>query len=378
MRLYRLLPAIAVLVLLGATLAGGLVAFRLTGPGGGAVETMMERWLRRDATAGVEVYPGILPPALDAMLNSGVTGDPRARVTLPVHPGARLLGSSYVHEPDGDLVWMMYDVPGDLASVAAVIAQQLSADPWIVIGGSGEETSRVIHFANARLGNVQGQAIVELEPRADSFRLTVQRDAGETALTVRRTALSPSIGAITSLDLTVDRVNGGLAAQAGLRVGDRIVRVDDTPVATRQELAAALQSLVNAGPPRAAITYLVAAPVDSVPVEPFLTPKTAIVLPPGFPAPDAWEGLTVIEYGWGPQLGYQAAFATTATSAAVANRVRDGLAAAGWEISGETPQGAATLWQIAKPDEGRSGQVGIGPLPGDSAYLQVVVQIQGG
>lgn len=136
---------------------------------------MMERWLRRDATAGVEVYPGILPPALDEMLNRDATSlrDP---ITLPIAPGERLIGSSYVHEPDGDLVSVMYDIDGDIGTIAQAITDQMNKAPWTVFGGDGEEALRTVQFGNTQVAGVQGRAIIELNPNPQDYRLTVSRD----------------------------------------------------------------------------------------------------------------------------------------------------------------------------------------------------------
>lgn len=383
MRLYRALPFIVALVLLGTTAIATVLAFRATGPGSNAATTMMERWLRRDATAGVEVYPGILPPALDEMLNRDATSL-RDRITLPIAPGARLIGSSYVHEPDGDLVSVMYDIDGDIGTIAQAITDQMNKAPWTVFGGDGEETLRTVQFGNTQVAGVQGRAIIELNPNPQDYRLTVSRDGRDTMLTVRRTARTSTVGATMQPNLTVQRVDPGPTSRAGLRLGDRIVKINDTPVTNPQELAVAMQAMAHSGPPRAALTYFVAAAAAGAPApEPFITPKTALALPSTFPAPAAWRGLTVISYAWGPQqsggLGFEASMASKSPSATVMSQVRDGLAAAGWQVTAAPAQQAGvTQLQITKTDQGLSGQVAIAPNPDDSAYIQVVLQIQGG
>jgi hypothetical protein len=62
----------------------------------------------------------------------------------------------------------------------------------------------------------------------------------------------------------------------------------------------------------------------------------------------------------------------------VATKVRDGLKAAGWQITADQPQGFATQLQIAHQGQGLVGQVAIDQFPEDPAYIQVLVQIQSG
>jgi len=110
-------------------------------------------------------------------------------------------------------------------------------------------------------------------------------------------------------------------------------------------------------------------------------PRTPIPLPQEFPAQQAWQGLTVVRYAFGQQEGgkvYRASLVSKDAAAAVANRMRDGLKAAGWQITADRPQGFATQLQIANAGQGLAGQVVVDQLPQDSAYIQVVVQIQSG
>ena len=384
MRRNIVLPAVVALLVVFAAAAGFLSSRVTSGPGGGSVLEMTERWLREDARSNVEVYAGAVPPALDQLLNSGVT-NPADRVSLPIHPQAKLLGSSYMHQPDGtDLVWMMYDVDGDIGTVAQTIAGQLDTSPWQVTAGLGEDTTRVVRFQNSRIADLEGSAIVRLNPNADGYRLTVARSGQDTTLDVKLTALTPSIGARIQPDLTVGRVDPGSGRAAGLLTGDRIVRVNDTGVKNPQELAAALQAVANAGSPRAAVTYIVALGAQedagSVP-RAFVPPQKPLALPQTFPGVQAWQGLTVLRYAWGAEQGgkaYQASMVSRDSASAVAGRVRDGLKAAGWQITGDAPRGFATELQVASSAAGLSGQVSIDQFAEDSAYIQVVVQLQSG
>ena len=386
MRRSTVFPAIAVFLVVFAVAAAGFATSRLQGggSGGGAVTKMAERWLRDDGATGVEINPGVVTPVLDHLLNAGATS-PADRMSLPVHPQAKLLGSSHLKQPaGGDLVWVMYDVEGDVAAVTEAIIAQLDASPWQVMAQIAQATERVIQFQNTRLADFEGSAIVRLYPNAADYRLTVQRDGAQTTLTVKLTALAPSIGAGTQPDLTVTRVDAGPAQQAGLRQGDRMVRVNDTAVGNPAELAKALQAVAHSGTPRSSLMYVVQmrAPEEALGAPgAFTPPLTPLALPQGFPAQQAWQGLTVVRYAFGQQQGgnaYRASLVSKDSTGAVATRVRDGLQAAGWAITADQPQGFATQLQIAHQGQGLIGQVGIDQFAEDPAYIEVLVQIQSG
>jgi membrane-associated protease RseP (regulator of RpoE activity) len=386
MRRSTVFPALAVFVVVFAVAAAGFAASRLQGgsSGGGVVSKMAERWLRDDGATGVEIHPGVVTPVLDQLLNAGVT-NAADRMSLPVHPGAKLLGSSYLKQPaGGDLVWVMYDVEGDVSAVTQEIIAQLNASPWQVMAQIAQETERVVQFQNTRLADFDGSAIVRLYPNAADYRLTVQRDGGETTLTVKLTALAPSVGAGTQPNLTVTRVDAGPAQVAGLRQGDRIVRVNDTAVSSPPQLAAALQAVAHSGTPRSSLMYVmqVRAPEEALGApSAFTPPLTPLVLPQEFPAQQAWQGLTVVRYAFGRQQGgnaYRASLVSKDSTGAVATRVREGLQAAGWTITADQPQGFATQLQIAHQGQGLVGQVGIDQFAEDPAYIEVLVQIQSG
>ena len=396
MRRNTVIPALAVVLVVFAVAAVALTArvLNITVPqsgggsaasgGGSAAQKMAERWLRDDAATGVEVYPGAVPPALDYLLNGTVT-NPADRITLPTAPGARLVGSSFLKQPDGgDLVWLMYDADGDVATVAQAVAGQMDKTPWQVTAQIAQETERVVQFQNSRLADLEGSVIVRLAPNASSYRLVVARGGQETTLNVKLTALAPSIGAETQPNLTVSRVQAGPEQAAGLRQGDQIVRVNDTAVKNPAELAAALQGAALSGAPKSSLMYVLQshAPEPAVgAVSTFAPPQKPLALPQEFPAQQAWQGLTVVRYAFGQQQGgraYRASLVSKDSAAAVAGKVRDGLKAAGWQITQDQPQGFATQLQIAHTGQGLVGQVGIDQFPQDSAYIQVVVQIQSG
>lgn len=387
MRRSTVFPALAVFIVVFAVAAAAFVATRISGAatgGGGAATKMAERWLRDDPTTGVEIFSGVVPSVLDQLLNQGVT-NASERMSLPIVPNARLVGSSHLKQPGGgDLVWVMYDVDGDVSAVTKAVAERMNQTPWQVTAQIAQETEQVVQFQNTRLAELDGSVVIRLEPNADTYRLTVSRGGSESTMNVRLTALAPSIGAGVQGDLTVTRVDPGPAQTAGVQKGDRIVRVEDTAVKSPAELAAALQAVAHSGTPRASVMYVVQvqAPQDAAgaPVA-FAPPKTPLPLPQEFPAPQAWQGLTVVRYAFGQQEGgkvYRASLVSKDPAATVANRVRDGLKAAGWQITADHPQGFATQMQIANAGQGLAGQVVIDQFAQDPAYIEVVVQIQSG
>jgi len=171
--------------------------------------------------------------------------------------------------------------------------------------------------------------------------------------------------------------------EAGLRSGDRIVRVEGTAVSNPSELAVALQAVAHSGSPRSSVMYVVQLRAPEAPgaasALAFAPPQPPLVLPQEFPAQQAWQGLTVVRYAFGQQQGgkaYRASLVSKDAAAAVATRVRDGLKAAGWQITADQPQGFATQLQVEHTGQGLVGQIAIDQFVEDPAYIEVVVQLQ--
>ena len=385
MRRNNVLPAVAVFLVVFAVAAAGFVASRIKSPGstGGASLRMAEQLLRQDATTGIEIVPGVVVAALDQMVNAGVT-NAADRMTLPIAANARLIGSTHIQGGDGgSLVLVMYEVDQDMSTLAEALSKQLDQSPWQVTGAQGQATQRVLGFRNTR-NDLEGSVTVRLQPQVDAYSLTVSRGGKDVTVRMKITALAPSVGAATQPDLTTVRVEPGPAQVAGLQAGDKILRVNDTAVKNPQELAAALAVTVVAGSPRSSVAYLLAqaaSPDQAARASAFVAPQPPLVLPANFPAAQAWQGLTVVDYATGQVdrgRAYNLRLVSKDPAAAVANRVRDGLKAAGWTIVSDTPQGFATQIEVANQAQGLVGQVAIDPLEGDSAYIQVVVRIQSG
>jgi hypothetical protein len=221
---------------------------------------------------------------------------------------------------------------------------------------------------------------VQENPSSSDFRLTAVRAGKEVTLIVPRLAPVPLLAAALDTNLSVTRVDSGPERTAGLQVGDRISHVNDTAVTSRQTLDGALHALAVSGQHSSSVTYVVQIkPAVAPPAATFVAPSTPLQLPAVFPAQQAWQGLIVLNYVWGAQQGgkaYQATMVSKDGSGSVANRVRDGLKAAGWAITADTAAGFATQLTIANQGSGQSGQVSIDAFPTDSAYVEVNVQIQ--
>ncbi|MEX2446423.1 MAG: PDZ domain-containing protein [Dehalococcoidia bacterium] len=346
---------------------------------------LSDRWLRvgEDLNTDINVYEGELPPNFADLINPGIEADSPDRVSLPVHPDGALLGSYHIRRSDGaNLMWLIYDVDGPGGAVAEALDEQLDATPWQVVGGQGNEAINVVSFQNTQVTAVEGSAVVQENPSTDSFSLTVERDGEDVDLTVRRAAPVPQLSATYGPDLVVTGVEQGPAAVAGLQEGDRITGLNDTEVDSPESLDEALYGLLAAGERRSSVTYVVQVTPQGTPqASSFVAPGTPVELPGSFPARDVWGEFTTVDYVWGVQQGtrgFQAVLVSPESSNAVATRVRDDLAAAGWEIVSDSPMGFATELQIAHEGDGYVGQVQIDVFPEDQSFVQVLIQIQTG
>ncbi|MCK9486273.1 MAG: hypothetical protein M0R73_06150 [Dehalococcoidia bacterium] len=399
----RLRPRLA----LPAVLAALCAAAMLAACGGDSEDPtgsmLAERWLRlgEDVGTGVVVYESALPPMLSDLLNPSATVDTPEEdlLRLPVHPAGELLGSYLLRRPDGShLVWLFYDVPpserdresdaqadaggdspgGGMGVVTSDVARQLDESPWQVVGEQGNRAYTVVQFQSTRGDDLSGTAIVEPVAGTETFAVRVDRDGTGVTLEVARAAASPLIEAEFADDLTVERVLPGLAREAGLREGDRVVGVGDTAVASREEMARALTSLGD-GPGPVSVTYLLqVAGRRAAPPSTYI-PRESLALPAEFPLRGALEHLLVDQYETflDPRGGVFRAFLLTAEStSAVAGQMRDALTADNWEIVADEPVGFATSLLFANADETLQGSMQIDLFPGDESFTQVVVQIQ--
>jgi hypothetical protein len=231
------------------------------------------------------------------------------------------------------------------------------------------------------LGDVEGSAFVQPNPGTASFRITIERDGAEQTLEIARGAHIPALEASIEDDLEIRRVDVGAARLAGLREGDRVVAVEDTPVTSRRELSVALGDLARGGEVNTSVTYIIniqqpAPPDDEIFVEP-----PGRQLPPRFPADSVWDPFTVLDYAWITVPGgraYQAGMITLASPTETANRIRDGLEASGWEILDDRAQGFATILEFAHLDEGLIGTASIDTFPPDEDYALVILELQTG
>ena len=349
----------------------------------GAGTLLADRWLRlgEEPQAEVLVFDRVLPPGFSDLLNPDATADtPEAdRVTLPVHPQGELLGSYLIRRTDGsNLIWLLYDLPGGtVAEASDTLATQLDQTPWQVTGGQASAAFTLVSFQSTQSGDLEGTAVVQPVPALSTFELIVDRDGSSTTLTVPRGSIIPLLDAEIGSDLAVQSTRAGLASAAGLREGDRITSAGGTAVATRADLEAALAGLATGS--FASITYLLQiAPASVVEPLPF-TPPAGIALPASFPARGAFDGLTPLGYSWAKEPAgsfWQANLVSTDPTTAIADRVRAGLEAAGWEIVNDTPVGFATQIDFRNVADNLAGSAQIDLSPDDEDYTQVVIVIQ--
>lgn len=349
--------------------------------GGGAPLT--ERWLRvgEDPSAEVLVYDAQLPPNLVDLLNPDAASNPSDRVQLPVHPSGKLVGSYVVRKPDGThLVWLIYDVAEASAGVVQKVQEQLDARPWQIVGAQADGTGTMMRFQLSSGGDLQGTAIVNQRPATDSYALVVQRDGKQTTLNVKRGATVPTLAASLGDDLSVKRVDAGAAKAAGLKEGDRIVKVGDVTVTDRKSLAAAQQALASTKTPGTSVTYVVQVPPVSAKDERTFVESPSLSLPEKFPVKGFLSTLVVTEFQWAQQAGgagFSASAISKDGSTSLAGRLKDALQKDGWQVLQDVPSGGATQMRFQHTD-GRSGVAEVGPFEADSSYTQVSLQVQTG
>ena len=348
--------------------------------------TLAERWIRagEENTAGVAVYERALPPYLVDLLNPDADADtpPEDLVAFPVHPDGELLGSYVLRRPDGSqIAWLFYDVPSNsMGDVMATVTDQLDTSPWQVVSQSGSRSNRLIAFESTRTEDITGNAIAERTPDTADFTITVERGDEEVTLTIPRTAAVPQIEAAFNDALVVEDVFPGFARSAGLQQDDRVIRVGETEVSTRQGLQRALEALA-AEEPVVSLLYLIQfAPPLQAETPPFV-PAEGLALPADFPALEVWQPfqLDSFESTQDPSGDYYfAAMFTPDTPTSAANQVRDALESAGWEITSDEAAGFGTSLEFAHADAELVGFVSIDQSGLDDTLTQVLVQIQTG
>jgi len=370
-----LLALLAVLAL--TPLAAGCQDKKDTGAGA----QLSERWLRvgEDPSTDVLVYDGALPPNLVDLLNPDTSVAEADRVQLPVHPAGKIAGSYVLRKPDGtNVVWLIYDVAEAPAAVVKKVQGQLDARPWQVVGAQADATGTALRFQSTSGGDLQGTAVVVQRPGTSTYALVVERGGKQVTLNVTRAAAVPNFAASLSDDLTVKRVDSGVAKLAGLKEGDRVVKVGGVDVRDRKSLAAAQQALGSEQTPTTAVTYIIEISPTAVADQRTFVEAPSLALPEKFPVKAFFDGLVVVEFQWAQQAagsGYAATAISKDGSTTLAGRLKDALQKEGWQILQDVPSGGTTQMQFQHAD-GRSGAAEIGPFEADSAYSQVSLQVQ--
>ena len=346
--------------------------------------TLAERWIRagEENTAGVAVFERELPPYLSQLLNPDANPDTPEEdmIAFPVHPEGELLGSYVLRRADGSqIAWLFYDVPeSTIGEVSDTISSQLDASPWQVLSQSGSRSNRLVGFGSTSNEDVTGNAIAEATANSEEYTLVVDRAGEEVSLTVPRTAPVPVIEASLADDLVVETSFPGFAETAGLREGDRIVRVGETEVGTPEELQAALGALSD-GPGTVSLLYVLQfAPPLQAETPPFV-PAEGLTLPAEFPVRDAWTAFSLdsFESSQDPSGQYYfAAMFSEETPSTASTQVRDALEAAGWEITADEAAGFGTTLEFAHEADALVGFASINESELDESLTQVLVQIQ--
>ena len=345
---------------------------------------LAERWLRagEESTAGVAVFERALPPYFVDLLNPDRDADTPEDdlIAFPVHPEGELLGSYLLRRVDGSqTAWLFYDVPeSTIGDTMDVVSSQLDASPWQVLSRSGSRSNRILGFESTRNEDITGNAITEAIAQSEDFTVVVERDEAEVTLTVARAAAVPLLEASYNDALVVEEVFPGFAQSAGLQEGDQILRIGETEVSNARDLHRALQGL-NPASGSVSLLYLISfAPPLQVEAPPFVT-SDGLTLPSDFPTQEAWDGLLLDSYEVSRDASgryFFAALFSEDTPTAVANQVRDGLQAAGWEITSDEAAGFGTNLEYTHEADGLVGVASIDESRLDDSLTQVLVQIQ--
>jgi hypothetical protein len=344
---------------------------------------LTERWLRanEDPSADVAIFEAKLPDNLADLLNPSLPADSKDRIQFPVHPNGKLIGSYVIRRPEvGNLIGLVYDVAEPLADVTKKVQEQLDARPWQVVGAEADGTGTLMRFETTTGGDLRGQALVNQRPGTATYELVVDRGGKQTTLKVARTSAVPEIAGSLGDDLTVKRVDQGAAKVAGLKDGDKIVKVGGVDVNDRKSLAAAQRAMASEKTPSTSITYLLLATPSVEADKRTFSEPASLALPDKFPLKTFFDGLVVMEYEWVQQpgsSGFRAVAITKDSGTSVAGKLKDALQKGGWQIVQDVPSGGSTQMQFQHSD-GRAGQAEIGPFEVDSAYTQVGFTVQSG
>jgi hypothetical protein len=380
-------PALIARMGLGLALATVVAVAGCGGDEAAAGATLADRWLRvgEDLGTGVQVYDGTLPPDLSQLLNDGVTpsgGD--EAIALPVHPDAKLLGSFHLRRPDAtNLLWLIFDVPGNDADVYGVVNEQLDQSPWQIVGGQSSAAISVVRFLSTLNGNIDGTAVIQPLPSTAEFALEIERSGETMTLDVTRSAPAPLLAAdfVDGDGAVVVRRVGGGGAVAGLAVDDRITSVAGEPVQTIADVDRVLRGLVNAGEPAVALVYIIELGAAQAPREPTFVLPSSRDLPADFPAAFLIDdAMTVIDVSWANQGGqgaaYQATLLTATDTAALSRTFREAIEQQGWQITDDQAVGFATQLDFASPDGAITGRASIDAFTADPTLTAVGLQLQ--
>jgi len=225
-----LIAALLSSIVLTAACGGGADEEAFTGTEGrGGADRYLRLFEVADSGSSLFVHERALPPTLAEMLNPGLTDDTPDEdvVALLVHPDGVLLGSYHVRRRDGtNEIWIMFDVPGGDAEVAAAVQQQMDETPWQVTGGQSNELISAVLFQSTVSGEIDGFVAAQALPSTPTFSVTVERDGERVELELARGASSPE------LDLRYRELVEGLEvtevlSEVAFEEGDLIVAVGD-------------------------------------------------------------------------------------------------------------------------------------------------------
>ncbi len=374
--MYRWFPLLAALAAVVALSCGGGDSDNAT--------AIADRVLRIGEGVGteVEIFDGGVPDNLKDMLNPG-DSDNEDSVTLPPLPDSKLIGSARVTRTDGlHTFFLMYEVKQDEATVSDVARGLFDETPWQVVGGQSSEGVTAYRFQNTRSGGLVGTVVLQPLPTTDTFEVIVSRGGKEQKLTLQRHAFTPVLGA--ELDereggVVVSKLGAGEGANAGLKEGDRLVRIGDQDTKDLGAVSAALRALGKGEHPVTSVIYIVQiSPADPI-VSPYVLPDARPV-PRTFPAPYLLlDGSIPIAVEWTVEpsgSAYQLALLSQDSLADVADAYRSILKSQNLNVTSDEAQGTSTTLEFSSADNQLIGSVAIDTFAEDDSYTEARLQVQ--
>ena len=360
------------------------VALACGGGGSDDADAIADRVLRIGEGVGteVEIFPGKLPTSLGEMLNPDDSSN-EDTVTLPPLPDSKLIGSARVTRSDGlHTFFIMYEVKQDEATVAEAARGLFDETPWQVVGGQASEGVTAYRFQSTRSGDLVGTIVIQPLPTTETFEVVVSRGGKEQKLTLERHAFTPVLGAELEErtgGVVVSKLGSGEGPNAGLKEGDRLVRIGGQDIEDLGSVGPALRALGDGEDPVSSVIYILQiSPADPI-ASPFILPNPRPI-PRTFPAAYLLrDGSIPVAVEWTIEpsgSAYQILLLTRETLTDATDAYRAILQRQNLTITSDQAQGTATTIEFASANNQLIGSIAIDTFADDDSYTETTLRIQ--